>query len=341
MSADSLVGGAVYDKLAPGTQAFLDTVLGDTVGGVVTTTSLAGGGVLVTGTGSGGVQQGAVIAGNVPVAGELTEGQFVLTIGLPPGLTAAFEGPGAPSTPAEANAYVRSIIDAAFPANSADVSVQNERASLINSIDALTKSLTANFGAPTEVLVRVVALTDISSASAKVIGTEEVVFESTGQAGANPELMVFVMSALSPNKTLVLKGVEAALIAGSGTVRIDGDRAGFLAGDVANQALVGGGGNDTLMGGGGNDTLTGGVGNDVFALSALQGNLTITDFDVAHDKLVFNIPGINGIADAALHFTGLTQDAGSSTLHFDTGSSVTLVGVTPDELVLGMLKFTL
>lgn len=338
MSSESLVGGS-YNNLSPATQQLLDTVLGDTVGGVVTTTSIPGGGTLVTGTGAGGVQQGAVIgAAGQAVTGEIVSGELTLTIALPAGVNIVFEGPGGAVSAAEANTYITNLVDAAFPANSTDPAVQSARFSLIASIDALTQSLTQGT-TPGSVTLRLVALTESNTSSGvRAIGPNEVLFTAQSSAGTS-ELLTFFTQQLGANKTLVLENVQAALIVGSGAVRLEGSGASFLAGDSGNQALTGSLGNDTLVGGGGNDTITGGAGSDVFGLNAL-GHLTITDFNVTADKLAFSVPGITNVADLAPFFTGLTVAGGASTLHFGDHLSITLVGVSPEQLTLDLLKFT-
>ena len=60
-----------------------------------------------------------------------------------------------------------------------------------------------------------------------------------------------------------------------------------LSGDDGNDTLNGGPGNDVLDGGAGNDTLTGGAGSDTFGFRKGGGSNTITDFNVAEDKLFF------------------------------------------------------
>lgn len=338
MSSESLFGGT-YSDLSPGTQQLLDAVFGDTVGGVVQTTNL-GSGTLITGTGAGGVMQGAVVsASGQAVVGEIAGDNLTLSIALPANVQLAFEGPAGAVSADVANTYLSNLVNAAFPSTSTDPGVAQARASLVAAIDALTQSLTGG-STPGSVTLRIVAFTESGgSSNVRAVGSNEVLFEANSQAGTS-ELLTFLTAALG-NKTLVLKNVKAALIAGDATVRVDNAEGSFVSGDVTNQRITGGVGNDTLVGGGGNDTLTGGNGNDVFGVNLLAGNLTITDFNVAHDKLAFTVPGISNLSDLAPHFTGLTVDqADSSTLHFGSAMSITLVGVSAEQLTVDLLKFS-
>ena len=59
----------------------------------------------------------------------------------------------------------------------------------------------------------------------------------------------------------------------------------LLEGGDLNDTLIGGAGNDTLIGGGGDDSLTGGSGGDLFVISADDGEVIISDFDMAEDTI--------------------------------------------------------
>jgi Ca2+-binding RTX toxin-like protein len=349
--SESLVGGA-YSSLTPATQQLLDRILGDTVGGSAVTSTLPGGGTLITATGSGGVLQGAVISSTgQAVTGEIVSGDLTLAIALPGGVNLTFEGPGTALTAEQANAHITGIVDAAYPANSTDPAVQAARYSLVAAIDAITQSLTGG-STPGTVTVRVVTLTDSNTtsnarpyltdgsaySSQAAAAPNEVVFTAQNKAGTK-ELLTFMTEQLGTNKTLVLKEVQNALIIGAGTVRVDGATAAFLNADSNSQVITGGAGNDTLVGGGGRDTITGGSGKDVFGVNAL-GHLTITDFNVGQDKLAFSVPGFTKATDLAPYFTGLTVDAsGAAKLNFGDYLSITLVGVSPEQLTLDLLQF--
>ena len=140
------------------------------------------------------------------------------------------------------------------------------------------------------------------------------------------------------NTTLVLTGMQKALVTGSGTVRLgDGAEGSLLVGDSTNQVLISGTGSDTLVGGGGTDTLVGGAGADVFGFNSL-GHYTITDFVAGVDKAYFEFGGINSIDDIRAYLTGVTEVDGNTTFHFGPNASITLIGVSADAAI-GPLLF--
>ncbi len=149
---------------------------------------------------------------------------------------------------------------------------------------------------------------------------------------------------------------------GSYTVYVTEDQIG----DEANDSLVGGDGNNWIQGGCGDDTviggssadfldgewgddkLTGGEGADTFTfwsdnwddirdnVANLWGNDTITDFDPAEDKVHFAGRIIRGLQDLTI-----TEGNGNTTLTADWGDSVTLIGVSANELTDDNFKFRL
>ena len=103
----------------------------------------------------------------------------------------------------------------------------------------------------------------------------------------------------------------------------------------------------TLIGGGGRDTLTGGLGSDIFAVGTKDAHIKVTDFTPGVDMLGFKLDGVTNLTDLSKLYTGFTYNAGAGTaagdtvLNFGNDMSVTLVGVTPSQLTLDMLQFTL
>lgn len=117
-------------------------------------------------------------------------------------------------------------------------------------------------------------------------------------------------------------------------------------------------GNDYLNGGSGNDTLTGGGGLDQFALKTGGGHDVITDYAKGEDIFfdlgyVTNNPG-DPIHDGAPHNLSVGEQfvtseghtltigedaAGSVTLTWDTGDSLTLQGVHAADVSSSALCF--
>jgi Ca2+-binding RTX toxin-like protein len=174
------------------------------------------------------------------------------------------------------------------------------------------------------------------------LASNEVLLDVTTAGNAtSKELLAIVMGTVGSGKTLVLKGAEGAVLMGDGTVRFDGLTPVRLSGDAGSQNITGGSGRDTIIGGGGNDTVTGGSGADVFGFNKLTGNLTITDFQVGIDHLGFGIAGVTSASGLASQFTGLTQLSNGVKLSFGNEASITLIGVTAEQLTLDMLQYTL
>ena len=92
-------------------------------------------------------------------------------------------------------------------------------------------------------------------------------------------------------------------------------------------------------GGGGNDTLIGGSGDDVIGFNSI-GDYTV-EIDGA-DKLAFQFDGINTIEDLLPFVTGVSEADGNVTYEFLNGeASITLVGMTADEVTADMVIFNL
>jgi putative nodulation protein len=102
--------------------------------------------------------------------------------------------------------------------------------------------------------------------------------------------------------------------------------------DFGSDNLVGGDGRDKLYAGDGNDTLTGGAGKDSFhfkwqdpmiALAAGTGRAfaTITDFDPAKDRLVFDVAGVGKDANGANFVNGSGSANGGAAASFFSGAA--------------------
>lgn len=149
---------------------------------------------------------------------------------------------------------------------------------------------------------------------------------------------------------------------GSYTVYVTEDQIG----GAADETLTGGSGNDWIQGGCGDDVisggdsddfldgewgddeLTGGDGADTFTfwsdnwddirdnVADLWGNDTITDFDPTADQIHFAGRIIRGLRDLTI-----TEENGNTILTADWGDSVTLIGVSADQLSDDNFKFRL
>ena len=131
---------------------------------------------------------------------------------------------------------------------------------------------------------------------------------------------------------------------GSGNDTIEGgegnDR---LLGGSGDDSIDGGAGDDRLWGGEGNDTLTGGEGEDTFVLVEKDGTTTITDFDVANDKLfIGSLTNTPTLAQLLAAMTDLPDADNSGTADGVTidlasygGGTITLQGVTKADLMDG------
>lgn len=100
-----------------------------------------------------------------------------------------------------------------------------------------------------------------------------------------------------------------------------------LSGGDGTDILSGGDGNDTLLGGAGDDLLVGGAGNNTFIQNFNDaGNNTINGFDPAEDTIDFSSLG-------STEKPSVTQtEDGGTLIDGGNGSTVTINGVTPDQL---------
>ena len=125
-----------------------------------------------------------------------------------------------------------------------------------------------------------------------------------------------------------------------------------------NDSIDGGVGNDTIFGEGGSDTLIGGAGNDELHLGANDGVADTIDLDdgsgsdIVYDFVAptdngdgtytgydqFDVSGLNDTSGSPVKVWDVTvtdtngDGTGDAILTFPNGESVTLVGVTPDQV---------
>ncbi|MEL6374270.1 MAG: right-handed parallel beta-helix repeat-containing protein [Pseudomonadota bacterium] len=112
------------------------------------------------------------------------------------------------------------------------------------------------------------------------------------------------------------------LIGGSGNDTLNGG-----SGD---DALEGGSGTDYLTGGAGADTMTGNSGSDRFIFEAGSGHDTVLDFGNGNDRLDLRSYDFEAFTDVLAEAS--THEEGDVVLNFAPGDSVTLKGVTLDDL---------
>ncbi|MBO6504050.1 MAG: M10 family metallopeptidase C-terminal domain-containing protein [Kordiimonadaceae bacterium] len=129
---------------------------------------------------------------------------------------------------------------------------------------------------------------------------------------------------------------------------VGGDGNNWIQGGCGDDTIIGGESADFLDGEWGDDRLTGGAGADVFTfwsdnwddirdfVADLWGNDTITDFDPAEDQLHFAGRIIRGLQDLTI-----TEENGNTIITAEWGDSVTLLGVSADELTDDNFEFRL
>ena len=333
MAADSLFGGSDSGggstpvALSDDALSLLNHFLTDTIAGSTSSGSL-GGSPYVIGQGTHGEDQGGILPGAAPISGTISDGVLQLTLNLPAGTGLVFKGVDG-LTPDDWGSFLDSIVDS-YHAPAAQS--ESLHAAVQQLVDAVKSQ------GVTDVVVRVFDVMHGSAGPGNgslAAGSNDIVID----AGANAGSQLFAVNLLHADEPVVLKGVENAVVANAGTIEVEGNTSIHIVGDIAAQNIIGGGGNDTLVGGGGNDTLTGGLGSDVFGFSAL-GHVTLTDFDVAHDKVAFSSSGITDIHQLAALVTSVVEAPTGVTFNFGPDASITLVGVSASEITSDLIKFT-
>ncbi|WP_333873178.1 hypothetical protein [Methylobacter sp.] len=334
--ADSQTG-AIQDSstLGQSTKDILTTVLSniDTSNTSASVTNV-GGTTLVQGNAADGQFVSALVPSTSLVIGTVNSGNFVADVSLPAGTGLILQGLADTTNASGAGTYFNSLINSALPSTSTDSTVNDQRNSLQNAATIVTNGA----GDGQSVTVRLVNIVDNTGNS----GSGEVVINGQG-SGSTPGLTNIVAvntTGLSSNQTLVLENIPRSVIVGSGSVELRGDTGGLVVGDNANQRIVGGAGADTLVGGGGSDTLVGGSGNNLFGFNS-TGHYTVTDFTPGNDRLAFSIPGVTNINQLASLITSVDTSGGSTTYNFGPTASITLTGVSGNQVLADMIQFTI
>jgi Ca2+-binding RTX toxin-like protein len=153
-----------------------------------------------------------------------------------------------------------------------------------------------------------------------------------------------VRSTISFAMTGTASAVEIGRLEGTADINLTGNSldnrlsgnsgANVLDGGAGNDILNGNAGNDTLVGGAGNDLLTGGSGADTFVFSGSINSDTITDFNVAEDKLDLRSFGIDTAAELASVATNYGPNLG---IDLGSGRFIILAEVQINQIHDGML----
>lgn len=328
MAAESLFGGEdAFDNLDDKIADVIDSVLGDTQGSSIEIDDVDGV-TFAQGLGADDEHQGVLIPTDEPTEGTITNGDFVVDVDLPADVGLSFEGFDSLVTE-EITDYLTGVLDEALPEEmESEPGVAELKASLEQSLDILLG------GDETDTDVRVINVLENGFEDEEGTGEEIVI---TG-SGDDDELVALNINKVKEGNVVVVENLESVIVVGEGAVAVGGSADTALAGDTRDQDLTGGEGNDTLVGGGGNDTLTGGSGDDVFGISG-PGNVTITDFNVDEDQLLFELDGIDNVTDLMGVLEGSDVVDGNAVYTFVDGSTVTLVGVDPDDVGSDLFLF--
>lgn len=312
MAADSIIGAVDgYDDLPDSTKEILGDFLNDTQDGDVEIESVTGG-TVATGVGANNEVQSVIIADGSgdPIA--VTSGGFTATIEVAdPQTVIAVEGPDGDQ--ASSDDYFRDVVDSVVGSTAPGAAELND--SLNQAIDQV-----AGEGS----IIKII----------KIIGDGDGTIKGSGSGNE--------VTALNMNQAggdVIIEGLDKVIVVGSGTVIVGDDTDTIIAGDLRDQTIVGGGGNDTIIGGAGNDTITGGLGDDAFGfVGGANTHTTITDFS-AGDSILIDIEGVSSIEDLKAMLVSVDTSGGNLTATFTDGSSITLVGVSADEITADLFSF--
>ena len=322
MAADSLIGGIIND-LSLSTIIILDKTLADSQESTIVKSNVDGA-LLITALNGDNNPQGALIESGSAVAGTLVIGSLNSQVDLPSNVGLTSAGLAGIVSANEANKYLLGLIANALP-DSTNSAVIKEKAALTNAVNQILKE-----SPDTDSTVNLVTVTDSTSADS---GPKDIIINSNNIS----DIVALNMIAVHDHNTVVLGDVSNAVIIGSGTVRVSGTQDTLVIGDNANQKLIGGSGSDTLVGGGGSDTLVGGSGDNTFGFNA-EGHYGVINA-AAGDLLQFNIAGISNIDELNALITDVVVNNNNTTYFFEGGSTVTLVGVSPDQVTADLISF--
>ena len=181
-----------------------------------------------------------------------------------------------------------------------------------------------------------------------VAGTEaaSVTLDFSNGTGANViQALDFTDSAVG---TVTLNGAAGALIVGNGSLVIEGDIGATVIGDAGNQIITGGLGADTIIGGAGEDTIFGGqsdtfgfgqeIGQTTLELGTVEGDFLAADITFDFSTMGFgSVDILNSNIGQVLGMETWGTAEERTTYVFNDGRTVTLVGVTADEVLAEMV----
>lgn len=315
----------------PGASSDLVTVPGGgaaTVIGAETSDSIIGGqseSILISdSTSTSPVQATLDIGGNLQIAVE-----------LPAGINLQITGSSEPVTLTQMTQYLESQLEAIIPSDTTDPAALEYRETLQNAFQQIAQTIQAIGDGNTSVNVQIINLADLSDTRA----AGNVQFRASNSASGSKDVLAFRIGELKGGKALEVSNVENALLIGKGQAIVADNTSSKIFGDGTDQSITGGGGNDTLVGGGGSDTLVGGTGDDSFGFNKL-GHYVLQDFNSSDDLMMFNFDNVSSLSELAQHLTQVATVGGNAVFEFTDAASITLVGVSADQVTTDLLKFT-
>ncbi len=324
--ADSITGGiSASTTLSQTTKDILNSVIAGITGtGTTPSVVSVSGTSVVSGVDANNNYKGVLVESTSQVTGTVIIGTNHSDVILPAHVGLTSQGLATAVTADVANTYLLGLIAAALPSDSTNSAVIAQRASLTTAVNQILEANPTTTSA-----VNVVNVTDSTAVGSK----QNIVISSNNTS----DILAINIAAVRNGNTLVLDNVSSAVIVGSGTVQVSGTAPAIVIGDSANQLIIGGTGSDTLVGGGGSDTLVGGAGDNTFDFNA-GGQYTVMSMG-AGDSFQFNIPGITNLAQLNALVTNVVVQNHNTIYSFVGGSTITLVGITPDQVTANLIHF--
>ncbi|MDR2208204.1 MAG: hypothetical protein LBE22_04440 [Azoarcus sp.] len=269
----------------------------------------------MSGVGADNATQDLIFANSADAPIEITSGGFSASFEIgSPDAVIAVEGPDGPQTASDD--FFRTVVDSVVG------SIAPERAELNESLNQAIDQVTDGTGEGA--IVKVIHIID--DAEVTIHGS-----------GSGDEVVALAIN--DAEGGVVVDGLDKVIVAGNGAVTVIGDTDTSISGDLRDQAITGGDGNDTIFGGAGNDTITGGAGNDTFGFVGGEGTTTtITDFS-AGDTFHMEMEGVASWNDLVASVASVDTSGGNFTATFQDGSTITLVGVSPEEITADLFTF--